>query len=121
MPIGLTPPEETILLSEPEVHLHPKLQVKVGKLLIRLANEEKRQFFIETHSEHLLHALLNVVATGTLEQKDLAIYYFENKDGKAVTTRLKVDERGGVEGGLPGFFDQSLDELSEYLAALKNK
>lgn len=121
VPIGLTPPGETIFLSEPEVHLHPRLQVEVGRLLLRLAKEEKRQFFVETHSEHLLHALLNAVATGTLERKDLAIYYFENKDGKAVTTRLKVDEQGGVEGGLPGFFDQSLDELSEYLAALKNK
>jgi hypothetical protein len=32
---------------------------------------------------------------------------------------LEVDEQGGVKGGLPGFFDQSLDELTEYLEALK--
>jgi energy-coupling factor transporter ATP-binding protein EcfA2 len=121
VPIGLTPEGETIFLSEPEVHLHPKLQVEVARLLLRLAKEEKRQFFVETHSEHLLHALLNAVAIGALDRKDLAIYYFENKDGTAVTKRLNVDERGGVEGGLPGFFDQSLDELSEYLSALKNK
>ena len=121
VPIGLTPPGETIFLSEPEVHLHPKLQVEVGRLLLRLTKEEKRQFFIETHSEHLLHALLNAVAKGELEREDLAIYYFKNKNGTAVTKRLKIDERGGVEGGLPGFFDQSLDELSEYLAALKTK
>ncbi len=121
VPIGLTPPGETMFLSEPEVHLHPKLQVEVGRLLLRLAKDEKRQFFIETHSEHLLHAMLNAVAAGELKADDLAIYYFKNENGRAATTRLKVDERGGVEGGLPGFFDQSLDELSEYLAALKTK
>ena len=50
---------------------------------------------------------------------DLAIYYFENKEGTAKVSPLKVDERGGVEGGLPGFYDQSLTELSDYLDALK--
>lgn len=121
VPIGLMPPGETILLSEPEVHLHPKLQVQLTGLLVQLMKSEQRQFFIETHSEHVLHALLNAVATGAIAQSDLAIYYFENKEGRAVCTRLNIDERGGVEGGLPGFFDQSLDELSEYLAALKSK
>lgn len=121
VPIGLMPPGETILLSEPEVHLHPKLQVQLTKLLVQLMKTEQRQFFIETHSEHVLHALLNAVAKDVIKQSDLAIYYFENKDGRAVTTRLNVDARGGVEGGLPGFFDQSLDEVSEYLAALKSK
>jgi hypothetical protein len=121
VPIGLTPPGETILLSEPEVHLHPRAQVHLTRLLVTLAKKENRQFFIETHSEHVLHGLLNAVATGALKQSDIAIYYFENKAGKAVCTRLRINETGAVEGGLPGFFDQSLGELAEYLEALKGK
>jgi cytochrome c1 len=54
-----------------------------------------------------------------LAQEDLTIYYFENKQGRAEARKLKIDDKGGVEGGLPGFFDQSLDELTEYLDALK--
>lgn len=121
VPIGLTPKGETVLLSEPEAHLHPKMQVEISTLFAHLAKKEGRQFFIETHSEHILHGLLHSIAKGTLRQSDMAIYYFENKEGTSVATRLHVDEKGGVDGGLPGFFDQSLGELSDYLEALKSK
>lgn len=121
VPIGLTPPGETILLSEPEVHLHPRYQSELTRLLVKLTKNEKRQFFIETHSEHVLHALLNLVAKREISTSDLAIYYFDKRDGKAVCERLQIDERGGVAGGLPGFFDQSLGELAEYLGTSQPK
>lgn len=120
VPIGLTPPNETILLSEPEAHLHPKAQSELASLLLKIATKENRQFFIETHSEHILHALLHAVATGTLEKDSLAIYYFVNRNGTADVTRLQLDDKGRIEGGLPGFFEHSLTELSEYLDAIKN-
>ncbi len=119
VPIGLTPAGETILLSEPEAHLHPQAQVQLTRLLVRLAKEESRQFFIETHSEHVLHSLLSAVAEGELSRSELVIYYFERKHGIAECRKLEVDEKGRVDGGLPGFFEQSLAELSEYLEALK--
>jgi len=120
VPTLLTPPNETIVLSEPEAHLHPKGQSELTALLLTVAHKQGFQFFIETHSEHVLHRLLHAVAKGELPHDDLAIYYFpEPKEGKADPRKLKIDEKGGVEGGLPGFFDQSLDELAEYLEALK--
>ncbi len=119
VPIGLTPPGETILLSEPEVHLHPRAQ-QLTRLFIQLVKKERRQFSIETHSEHVLHALLHSIAKGQLEPSELAIYYFENRDGAAACTKLLIDENGAVPGGLPGFFDQSLGELAEYLGVSKS-
>ena len=85
------------------------------------ARRRRLQYLIETHSEHVLHALLHAVATGDLAKSDLAIYYFENVSGEAKVRRLDIDEKGGVEGGLPGFFDQALDEITEYLDALKKR
>jgi hypothetical protein len=119
IPVALTPRNETILLSEPEAHLHPKGQCELTRMLLTVAKKENIQFFIETHSEHVLHVILNAIAKHEWEPHQVAIYSFENVNGTAKATPLEVDEQGGVKGGLPGFFDQSLDELTEYLESLK--
>jgi energy-coupling factor transporter ATP-binding protein EcfA2 len=119
VPILLTPPNETILLSEPEAHLHPKGQCELMRKLLDLAKKQNIQFLIETHSEHVLHVILNAIAKREWGPGEVAIYSFENVNGTAKATRLEVDEEGGVKGGLPGFFDQSLGELTEYLESLK--
>ena len=121
IPIGLAPEHETILLCEPEAHLHPKAQTELIRLLLKVAVDRKLQYFIETHSEHVLHSLLHAVAKGDLEREQLAIYHFENVNGEAKVTPLELDETGGVVGGLPGFFEQSLAELVEFLDALKTR
>jgi len=119
-PIGLTPTGETILLCEPEAHLHPKAQTELLSHILTLFEKEQRQFLIETHSEHVLHSVLHSIATGRLSNDVVAIYYFERSNGIAEARRLEIDGKGRVPGGLPGFFDHSLQELSDYLEALKH-
>jgi predicted ATPase len=109
------------MIGEPEAHLHPRAQSELARLFIRIASTERKQLLIETHSEHILNSLLHAVAKGDLSKEALAIYYFESQGGKAEVRRLVVDQNGRVEGGLPGFFDQSLTELTEYLETLKKK
>jgi energy-coupling factor transporter ATP-binding protein EcfA2 len=119
VPVLLAPPNETILLSEPEVHLHPKGQCDLTRMLLTVAKKENIQFFIETHSEHVLHEILNAIGRGEWAKDDVAFHYFRNVEGKAEVKRLGINEHGQVDGGLPGFFEQSLKELTEFLDALK--
>jgi len=119
VPILLTRSNETILLSEPEAHLHPKRQCELTRMLLTVAKKENIQFFIETHSEHVLHEVLNAIGRGEWTKDDVALHYFENVEGTAQVKRLGINEHGQVDGGLPGFFEQSLRELTEFLDALK--
>ncbi len=121
IPIALARHGETIMLSEPEAHLHPAAQSHLASLLATVVKRGEKQLLIETHSEHVLNSLLHAVAKGDLKKEDLAIYYFESRQGAADVRRLIIDDYGRVEGGLPGFFDQSLTELTEYLETLKKK
>lgn len=118
IPVALTPQNETILLSEPEAHLHPKAQCRLMRLLLTIAKKESIQFFIETHSEHVLHTILNSVAQGEWSPADVALYYFQDKNGVAEVGKREINQFGQVEGGLPDFFEQSLAELTDYLKAL---
>lgn len=117
LPIALTPPEGTVLMAEPEAHLHPKAQFALGELLIRIGKEERKQIFVETHSEHMLHPFLVAVRKGVLEAKQVAIYEFSNEEGVAKAMRAPIEADGRVRGGLKGFFQQALDELSALLSS----
>lgn len=76
--------------------------------------EEYKESFIlvETHSEHLMLRLLKRVREEILKPEDLAIYYFENDNGKTKATKIGVDEEGEFTEAWPqGFFEERLEEL----------
>lgn len=52
----LAPGAGTILLDEPDAHLHARLQGQLMAMLVRLAREEGFQFVLATHSPQLLGA-----------------------------------------------------------------
>jgi len=102
-----------IVIEQPEVHIHPRLQSAVGDLLIHTVAERGNQVLVETHSEHLVLRLLRRVREGLLSASDLAILYVDqHEDGGAFVRRLAVDDDGELAGGWPGgFFDERLDEV----------
>ncbi|MGB8020842.1 MAG: DUF3696 domain-containing protein [Candidatus Nanopelagicales bacterium] len=102
-----------ILVEQPEVHLHPRLQSAVGDLLIDTAASGRAQLLVETHSEHLVLRLLRRVREGVLDPEDLAILYVDlDDDGAAFVRRLEVDREGDLVYGWPGgFFDERLGEV----------
>ena len=52
----LAPGAGTVLLDEPDAHLHARLQDQILRILARLAREEPMQFIVATHSPQLLDA-----------------------------------------------------------------
>lgn len=102
-----------ILVEQPEVHLHPRLQAAVGDLFVDTVRSGRAQLLVETHSEHLVLRLLRRVREGTLDPDDLAILYVDLDDeGAAFVRRLEVDAEGDLVDGWPGgFFDERLAEV----------
>jgi len=112
-------PGTIILIENPEAHLHPKGQVKMGELLA-LAASGGVQVVIETHSDHVLNGIRLAVHGGKLDPKDVRLHYFQrqNKEGQAVTEVIspKIDRNGRIDRWPDGFFDEwdnSLEILLE--------
>ncbi len=115
-----SPAHSLIGIEEPEVHLHPKAQSELAKVLIEITKEERKNIILTTHSEHILYRILIELAKGTLKLEDLAIYHFRlSKDGVTQVKRLKPDEKGRLKGGIPDFLETDLDEFKEFLEVLK--
>ena len=108
----------TVLIEEPEIHLHPKAQPELASLLAEVAEEQDKQLIMTTYSEHILGRFLKLVAEKKLSPDDLAIYAFEKDDeGVCTAKELTVTEDGRVEGGIPDFFEPNLEELDRYIKA----
>jgi hypothetical protein len=59
----------TLLVEEPEVHLHPTAVRNFARQLCAIVREEKKQLILTTHSELFVSSLLATVAEGKLLQK----------------------------------------------------
>jgi hypothetical protein len=105
--------DSLIIVEQPEVHLHPRLQAAVADLFIDTVQQDRAQLLIETHSEHLVLRMLRRIREGTLDAADLSILYVDlHDDGAAFIRRLEVDSNGELVDGWPGnFFDERMEEV----------
>ncbi|MFX1538533.1 MAG: AAA family ATPase, partial [Promethearchaeota archaeon] len=113
----IAPYGSTILIEEPEIHLHPAYQLKIIDFLLEMLREEK-QVFVTTHSEHLILRLQNVILEGRIGKDDVGIFYTYQEDGRTKIKELEFKADGSYE--MPGFYDVTQNQLKEWLR-LKTK
>jgi predicted ATPase len=108
-------PGGLVIVENPEAHLHPRGQVKMGELLCR-ASAAGIQVVTETHSDHVLNGIRIGVRERHGAPENVALYHSRwEPGGKSPTlTRLEIDENGRLSEWPEGFFDEierSLDRL----------
>jgi len=109
-------------IEQPELHVHPALQVGLGDLFIEAATMPKarRCLMIETHSEHIILRLLrrirdtaNGEGTGPkLLPEQLTVLHISNDGDQCVVRRFHVDRNGDFDRPWPnGFFEERTAEV----------
>ena len=117
-----------LIVEQPELHVHPAVQVGMGDLLIHAINANKesaiggKSLIVETHSEHIMLRLLRRVretAEGdlppgalSLTPDPLSIVYVEPTEDGVNFQPLRIDEEGEFIDRWPsGFFEERAEEL----------
>ncbi|WP_454844713.1 DUF3696 domain-containing protein [Priestia megaterium] len=118
---GLRMPKgSTLLLEQPEIHLHPKLQMQMADYLLSLAKSQK-SMIVETHSEHIINRLVRrIVEDEDNELKKLVrIYFVEPSDDSTGSSvkNVKIDENRGIVNWPRDFFDQAANEQERIMKA----
>lgn len=116
-------PESLLVLEQPELHLHPRVQTRLADFLLSIAIGGK-QCIVETHSEYLINRLRLRAAEDETDilANVFALYHVEKRSGVTSYERVMVNEYGAVSDWPEGFFDQSPREAERILmAALKKR
>ena len=104
----------TILVEEPEIHLHPKAQATLGEMFAVAAKERNNTFVIETHSENLLLRLERLIRLRKLSKDDVSVIYVDKDRNGSKCIPLKLDDDGDIVNinEVPdGFFEEGFNEL----------
>ena len=105
------PEGSTLILEQPGIHLHPRVQSQLADLLIEVVTERKLQILVESHSEHLLNRLQRRIAEEKISVDKTALYFCRNDEGVSKIERLKMDEFGNIANWPENFFGDEMGDL----------
>ena len=92
-------PTTTVLMQQPETHLHPKAEVALAELI---ANSSSR-FLIETHSNFITRRMRVCVRRGVIKPEEIVLLWFEKNDKGSRIYSLEIDDEGNLLNAPPEF------------------
>ena len=114
------PEGSTVILEQPEIHLHPLAQAELADVIIQAAVHRKIQVIFESHSEHLLLRLQRRIAEENISATDLKLYFCDVRESGSVLTPLEVDLFGNINNWPDKFMGDAFNETAKAeLARLK--
>lgn len=98
------PDQSTLMIAEPEIHLHPTVQAKFADYLVKQIKDKKKNYIIETHSEYLLNRLRLAIVKEEFNSENLAVYFLENDGLDVKVNDIRFGKQGEIEGAPESFF-----------------
>lgn len=114
-------PGRLVYLEQPELHLHPRAQAALAKVLADAAKRGVR-VVVETHSSLLLLGVQTLVAEGKLLPELVKLHWFTRReDGVTEVHSADLDEVGAYGEWPEDFDDVDLKAQSRYIKAAQSR
>lgn len=111
--LSSTEEKPILIIENPEAHLHPLGQSRIGRFLSLVA-QSGVQVIVETHSEHVVNGARIQMAQNNVSEK-LLINVFSEKYNKVLVDSITSNKFGELSAWPSGFFDQEQKDLREIL------
>jgi len=109
---------KTIVIENPESHIHPRGQAEIGKL-IALAAQSGAQLFVETHSDHILNGIRVAIKEKLIDNNKVNIIFFDKETTETEQftkiTPIIVDKNGTLSDYPDNFMDEWSNQLSKLI------
>lgn len=107
------PEGATVILEQPEIHLHPLAQAGLADVIIQAAMHRRVQVILESHSEHLLLRLQRRIAEEAISCADIKLYFCDAPNGVSTLTPLDVDLYGNILNWPDNFMGDAFNEVAQ--------
>lgn len=111
----------TLILEQPEIHLHPKAQIELADVIIDAVKERKIQVIIESHSEHFLTRIQTRIADETISKEFAKLYFCKNEKGFSELEELELNDSGDIKNWPENFFGNQLEESANRVLSYLEK
>jgi predicted ATPase len=115
------PEGSTVVLEQPEIHLHPLAQAALADVMIQAATHRNIQVILESHSEHLLLRLQRRIAEGAISSNDVRLHFCDAPRGISTLTPLEVDLYGNILNWPDKFMGDAFGETADAEIARLNR
>ncbi|MEV4292133.1 DUF3696 domain-containing protein [Nonomuraea bangladeshensis] len=125
--LAYAPEGSTVLLEQPEIHLHPAVQSRLADVIIEAAKVRNIQVVVESHSEHFLTRLQRRIAERDvgrgmrLEPEDCLLYFCQTDGAASTIDRLDLDAFGNITNWPDDFFGNPFEEAAAMNRAARNR
>ena len=131
---GIVGSGDTLIIEEPEAHLHPAAQTEMAVVLARLVSSGVR-VVVTTHSDWLLHEIGNLMRAGALSETtggsepgpegflrpdEVGVWLFR-REGDAEGSTIREIPFDSVEGVQPDDYEDVAEQLYNRSADLQNR
>ncbi len=108
------PEGSTVLMEQPEIHLHPSVQSGLADVMLKVATTRNVQIIVESHSEHLMRRLQRRVAEGEgeISSENVKLYFVSAIRGVARVEDLVLNRWGEIENWPERFFGDEMGEIA---------
>ncbi len=100
--LDYVPEGSTVLLEQPEIHLHPLAQSGLADMIVHAATHRKVQIVLASYSEHLLLRLQRRIAEERINAGDVALHFCRMDDRASRIEALELDPLGNTAIGPTG-------------------
>ena len=116
------PKGSTVILEQPEIHLHPAIQAGLADVFIDATKKRGVQILLESHSEHLLRRLQRRIAEEDVSTDDVGLFFCRADDAGSILDTLELDPYGNITNWPKDFFGDQFGEIAAMSeAALKRR
>jgi len=115
--IMLRPGVDTIMIEEPEVHLHNSVISEFARACSTIVHDEGKQLMFTTHSKDFITALLAGIVDGRFKEDEVRFIEVRKDKRTTVFTPRDVNDHGQLEGGLSSLSTATARDLETLVSA----